>query len=510
MPRIIKTNGTTLLMDDFGVMREIGPEEVINPFLEVVDLDENIIPNLHYDDTLAEQLINLDTEINRNWVYTEQPQPTPENGQNEVPIENQFIPTPESFFERMLTNEAIRQEVTAKRIKTNRVTANTNSYFGTVSKSYFSYDDEEIIKKPKDRRSIDIDQLKGFLTSVLDQREIVLGKSMMLKLKRMKDPIADFISDLHTNLEVLNIDFSYIDASTEEGYVTFLPTKKKDVGDEKMVWRHPSRQKTKIGRLLTVIANEKGISFTQTQIDAFIAKFKAIQKSDDSEELDFADWKVFKGEELIKWYNGRNYHPSLDGGDTLNKSCMRYDKCADYLHVYTHSPMITLITLINKVNGKLMGRALVWQDINIDGEKATFMDRIYVVESPLEELFKLYAEKRGWWYKIAQNAKPYTPITNGTIVKNAKIEAWIANDVNWSDYKNVHVPYMDSLKFFKYFKDSDGKNIPRLTNDENDRWEDNWSYNHGGYCLECDGSGQYHVADDETVPCEYCKGTGRR
>ncbi len=73
----------------------------------------------------------------------------------------------------------------------------------------------------------DIAIAKEFLNSVLDQKEIVLGKSLIYKLKRIKDPIADFILDLHYNQEVLNIDYSYIDASSEEGNITFMPMKKK-------------------------------------------------------------------------------------------------------------------------------------------------------------------------------------------------------------------------------------------------------------------------------------------
>ncbi len=356
----------------------------------------------------------------------------------------------------------------------------------------------------------DMDQLRGFLFSIMEQKEIVLGKSLSHKLKRMGGTISRFLLDLHNSSEVLNIDFSYIDTASEEGFISYLPIKKKDIGNERDVWRHPSRQKTKISRLVTAVANERGVQFTQPEIDTFVAKYRSIQKVDDSEQLEFADWKMTKGEEIIKWYNGNSYHQPIDGGDTLNKSCMRYDKCGDYLHVYTHTPFISLLTLISKENGLLMGRALIWNDILIDGEIATFMDRIYCVEGPLDELFKLYAEKRGWWYKATQNAKPYTPITNGAIVKQSVLQAFIINDINWSDWKNTRFPYLDTLKFFKYFKDVEtGKLVPRLTNDENQKWDDNWSYNHGGFCEECDGVG-HHKEDGDTMTCEYCKGVGRR
>lgn len=365
---------------------------------------------------------------------------------------------------------------------------------------------------PKKSSSVvtDMDQLKGFLFSIMEQKEIVLGKSLSHKLKRMGDTISRFLLDLHNSSEVLSIDFSYIDTATEEGFISYLPIKKKDIGNERDVWRHPSRQKTKIGRLVTAVANERGVQFTQPEIDSFVAKYRSIQKVDDSEQLEFADWKMTKGDDIIKWYNGNSYHHPIDGGDTLNKSCMRYDKCGDYLHVYTHTPFISLLTLISKENGLLMGRALIWNDILIDGEKATFMDRIYCVEGPLDELFKAYAEKRGWWYKATQNAKPYTPITNGAVVKQSILQAYIINDINWSDWKKNRVPYLDTLKFFKYFKDVEtGKLVPRLTNDENQKWDDNWSYNHGGFCEECDGKGK-HTDHGDTMTCEYCKGVGRR
>jgi hypothetical protein len=417
--------------------------------------------------------------------------------------------------------------------------------FGNISENAIYFIPDQEIKRPErkgrlpkdqpdvddNKFTIDMDQLQGFLISVMEQKEFILGKNLYHKLKRMRDPISMLLLDFHDNIEMMNIDFSYIDVANEEGFISYLPIKKKDIGNEREVWKHPSRQKTKIGRLINSISNDRGIKFTQNEIDTFISRYRAIQKSDDSEQLEFADWRMVKGNEIIKWYNGVYYNRSIDGGDTLNKSCMRYEKCGNYLHVYTHTPNITLLTLINKENGRLLGRALVWNDILIDGVKSTFMDRIYCVEGALDELFKSYAEKRGWWYKQMQNAKPHTPITNGTIIKNAVIEAFIINDVNWSDWKNVRVPYLDTLKYFKYVESGNGI-LPRLTNDENKKYEDNWSYNHGGYCEECEGNGFYlrnyndFYDDDEDnidennkdnddnnkerIQCDYCKGSGRR
>lgn len=405
-----------------------------------------------------------------------------------------------------LNEEAERQRILAdelqRDLRERYSIPSSNSYtgyFSTPSSKKKKEKESPIKEKREDKKEtiVDLGQLNGFLLSVMEQRELILGKSLYHKLKRMGDPISNLLVDLHNNSDVLNIDFSYIDTANEEGFISYMPIKKKDIGSEKNIWKHPNRQKTKISRLITAISNERGIKFTQPEIDSFVAKYRAIQKNDDSENLDFADWKIIKGEEIIKWYNGNSYHRAIDGGDTLNKSCMRYDKCGDFLKVYTHTNFVSLLILTSKANGLLLGRALVWNDITIDGEKATFMDRIYCVEGPLDELFKSYAEKRGWWYKTTQNAKPYTPITNGRDVKNGVIKAYITTDIDWNDRKSNRVPYLDTLKLFNYVVNSEGNSIPVLSNDERQTYMENWSYNHGGYCEECDGKGVHEYNEDD-------------
>jgi hypothetical protein len=70
----------------------------------------------------------------------------------------------------------------------------------------------------------------------------------------------------------------------------------------------------------------------------------------------------------------------------------------NYFDIYKNCPHLRILTMTNK-DGLLAGRALVW---NVETEKhgkITFMDRIYVVEDYMYEMFLNYAHENGWWRK---------------------------------------------------------------------------------------------------------------
>lgn len=111
---------------------------------------------------------------------------------------------------------------------------------------------------------------------------------------------------------------------------------------------------------------------------------------------------LVKGEDIRECYLEDNY---LDGYGSLGRSCMRERKCQEYLDPYVNNPdNVSLLTLKDIITDKVRGRAIVWKCFKKDSdEEITLMDRIYTSNSAHEEFFKVYAVKKGWYYKYRQS-----------------------------------------------------------------------------------------------------------
>ena len=111
---------------------------------------------------------------------------------------------------------------------------------------------------------------------------------------------------------------------------------------------------------------------------------------------------LVKGEDIRKCYLEDNY---LDDYGSLGSSCMRGRECQKYLDPYVNNPdNVSLLTLKDITTDKVRGRAIVWKCFIKDSdEEITLMDRIYTSNSAHEEFFKVYAVKKGWYYKYRQS-----------------------------------------------------------------------------------------------------------
>ena len=117
-------------------------------------------------------------------------------------------------------------------------------------------------------------------------------------------------------------------------------------------------------------------------------------------------FELVDGEDIVYWYNGRNYSESGEGG-SLYSSCMKMDKCEEYTNFYeVNKGKVSLLILKDDKDGedgeydnKIIGRALVW---NLDTPDRMFMDRIYTFADSDVVRFKEYAKEKGWLYKSKQ------------------------------------------------------------------------------------------------------------
>lgn len=97
------------------------------------------------------------------------------------------------------------------------------------------------------------------------------------------------------------------------------------------------------------------------------------------------------GNDIEKYYSEYNYdwENNITETNSLRNSCMRYDRCSDYIRFYAEEPNIKMIIRINKANDKIIGRALLW---NIDN--SFYMDRVYGDNIVQENIYIICYYKR--------------------------------------------------------------------------------------------------------------------
>lgn len=206
-----------------------------------------------------------------------------------------------------------------------------------------------------------------------------------------------------------------------------------------------NRNGIRIGRLTRSILTAATINFTTKEIEEFTNQFKAAFdfNSDATNKFD-----IVSGDDIAKWYHYEKY---IQGGGSLNNSCMANVK-KQFFEIYTKNPQVKLVILYSDegklengkyTSDKIKGRAIVWNDadcVGVEG-KINFMDRIYTAQDSDTDLFKRFAESKGFWYKKGQNMDYECTITNGVIEQRANITLEL-DEANFPFY-----PYTDTMSF---------------------------------------------------------------
>ena len=149
----------------------------------------------------------------------------------------------------------------------------------------------------------------------------------------------------------------------------------------------------------------------------------------------------------------------------LGSSCMRYKKCQGYLDIYVDNPeSCNLLIMYSDLNkSKISGRAIIWKV----SDKLTIMDRIYTINDYDIQVFKKYAEEKGWE-------------TVDKIRSTVKIPL---KKSNFSQY-----PYVDNFFILNY--------IEGYLTDEEERWPEEGFYKlqntDGGYRSDDGVWSEYH------------------
>ena len=257
-------------------------------------------------------------------------------------------------------------------------------------------------------------------------------------------------------------------------------------------WFKKSRSAIKIGSFIKKIFGDtfKDAGDPGNDITTFVNMFASKRKSI---ELGYGGFELVSGKDIVHWYNVDNY---TDGG-TLGSSCMRYERCSDYIEFYAKNESVRLLILKDPIDDeKIVGRAIVWELHKPEGR--FFMDRIYYTSDRYIEDFKDYATEQGWLYKSSQNMNEYTNIVDSKD-ETSRSRTLVAECVS-----NSYYPYMDTMK---YFSAEDGV----ITNSE-DYIESSGEYYYladTGGDYEVRGGGIYveyygeYIDEDELTWCEY-------
>ena len=256
-----------------------------------------------------------------------------------------------------------------------------------------------------------------------------------------------------------------------------------------------------VGRFIRALLTKSNQKFTDAEIEDFVYKYRAeVEKEKDVLNRRF---RVVKGADIKKYYHRSAYK---EESGSLGSSCMRYDRCQNYLGIYTQNSQASLLILLSEEDEtKITGRAILWEMEPYE-ISTKVMDRIYTIKTADEQLFKEWAIKNGYWFKSRQDFSEYTDFEfhkeDGEVEKRQG-EFSVQLDIK-GEYANY--PYMDS---FKYYNPYSGK----LYNSSNFDYEYELTDTEGGNgsCSECGGNGRVECSScdgDGTRECYECDGRG--
>lgn len=260
---------------------------------------------------------------------------------------------------------------------------------------------------------------------IISESILVFSDSILKNLNNIDSNLSKSLIELH-NQDFHDNKFCFIDILDRDNLTYMLETK---VGLRK--------QNISLGRMLTKLINLSGEEFNDKEKESFINKFKA------QFSFSTSDFKIFEGDDIYKFYSSIEYDKE-EGLGQLGKSCMN-KKPKKFFDLYTKNPKKVKILILERDN-KMVGRCLLWSTDN----GFIFMDRIYTYLDTDIELFKLYGDENGFWYKELQNTSYMNRdnfnykfnIRNKDKVKSVDIVV----SLDFFDFG--YYPYLDSLCYF--------------------------------------------------------------
>lgn len=193
------------------------------------------------------------------------------------------------------------------------------------------------------------------------------------------DEIADILFIIIKTGTDIKTNYNAIDFSKENNdEVTFIPDTQyqRFTKDGQDPWAK-TKSISKIGRMIRQILNDnpeacKNKKYNDSDIEVFVNSYKNTWNK--KYGMTNRKIEVVTGDKILYWYKSDNY---LSSDGTLGNSCMRYEKCNDFMKIYADNPdKISMVILTE--DDKLIGRALIWKLDKSNNGKKIYLDRVYV------------------------------------------------------------------------------------------------------------------------------------
>ena len=339
----------------------------------------------------------------------------------------------------------------------------------------------------------------------------------------LSNELKSFIKDIESPITTELLRMYEDDIATDKSYVDIIEDKndqwsflaadraykigeykleydKTDFKDDLSKWHKDIFYKSKlrttagIGRLINGVISDKNIASSQN-IEKFLTAYKA--KHNTSFGID--NIQVVKGEDIRKWYLVDNYEDT-SGKTTLGKSCMRYQKCQDYLDIYVKNSQVSMLIKLND-EGKLCARSILWES----GDNK-YIDRIYYTKEEYRMSMNKWAEKNGYksprgWVNIKLDNTDFSeyPYMDTFYIVNKNTNEIVnyedvSNREDWIKCQNTDGSYEDLNS--GCWSDRDG----RYYDEEDAIWIDSISdYVHRDDACYVESRDQYYLSDD----CRY-------
>jgi hypothetical protein len=231
-------------------------------------------------------------------------------------------------------------------------------------------------------------------------------------------------------------DCTYLDIEKDSKVVSYLPANRIDKVDKGEYYTSEKRQSMSWGKMINKLFPGE---FTNMDIDRFYNRYRP---EIDVKEKEKERFKLVHGEDIRFWYHYSHWDGSFG-------SCMQGDSSQPYFDIYCNNPEKCglLIYFSEKNNDKIIGRALVWNnllkpsgDTAEDKNPYTLLDRVYYLNNQgpqIEAAFHKYAIDHGWLYRVS---------IDQFYLNGVRKTSSVATRLKPIDYK--YYPYVDTMRYY--------------------------------------------------------------
>ena len=211
----------------------------------------------------------------------------------------------------------------------------------------------------------------------------------------------------------------------QDGNISYLPAGKEMKYSPDGQWSRDGRQEGKPAKVIRKLFTKRALQlFKDRDFEGFANAYKA-------RSFGRLTFEILMNKQIPSVYNME----TASGDGSLNNSCMNGK--GDQMDIYKYCECLRMVALKDE-DGLLCGRALVW---NLGGG-ITLMDRIYVVDDHMYELFITYATENGWWHKRNYYSGEDKDIFINDGGKEVRKEFVVTTPTSFESY-----PYIDTFSY---------------------------------------------------------------